>query len=158
NLAVGYSTSSTTLFPSINYAGRAFNELGGLLQGEVTMFAGLGTMAASGNRWGDYTSLSLDPADDCTFWHANEYWPAGNTSFNWHTRIGTFRFPACTAPPQGVVKGKVTSCNTGAPLSDAIVQLAGGPSNGFSAGTDSSGNYSTSVAPGNYSAGATDTF
>ncbi len=152
NLAVAYSASSTTLFPSIRYAGRAFNETGGLLQGEATMFAGLGSQQASGNRWGDYTSTMIDPSDDCTFWHTNEYYPAGLTQFNWHTRIGAFKFTSCTTPAQGTLAGTITACASGAPISDAMIQVSGGPSNGYSSATIANGTYSMKLAPGSYTA------
>jgi hypothetical protein len=51
-------------------------------------------------RWGDYTAMSVDPIDDCTFWYTNQYYSSqanGNIG-NWQTRIGAFKFPGCTAP------------------------------------------------------------
>ena len=83
NLAVGYSTSSTSVFPSISYAGRLLTDPPGTLaQGEATMFAGTGVQLGTSNRWGDYTNMSLDPADDATFWYTNQYYntsPAGGS-------------------------------------------------------------------------------
>ena len=100
NLAVGYSTSSASAgeYPSVAFAGRAFNETGGLLQGEAKIFQGLGSQQASGNRWGDYSSLSLDPVDECTFWYVNEYYTAAgqaSSAAGWQTRIGSFKLPGC---------------------------------------------------------------
>jgi hypothetical protein len=47
------------------------------------------------NRWGDYTSMNVDPVDDCTFWYVNQYYR--NSSNNgWQTRIGSFAFPGCS--------------------------------------------------------------
>ncbi|HMA33428.1 MAG TPA: hypothetical protein VKY74_03025, partial [Chloroflexia bacterium] len=81
NLAVGYSASSTTVFPSVRYAGRlAGDPLGLLSQGEATLFAGTGAQN-SGNRWGDYSDMTVDPSDDCTFWYTNEY--LATTGTNW---------------------------------------------------------------------------
>ena len=158
NLAMGYSASSTTIVPSIRYVGRAFNELGPSLTNEVVLFPGVGTQAAgAGNRWGDYSSMSVDPSDDCTFWYTNEYDPAGNTSFNWRTRIGSFKFPTCTAPAQGTLSGKITSCETGEPISGVIVQVtsgAAGTSTGFSAPTGDDGTYTLHLAPGSYTVSA----
>src|SRR5262249_44573059 len=72
DIAIAYSTSSTTLFPSIAYAGRlAGDPPNGLAQGEATMFSGTGSQIGTQNRWGDYTALQLDPADDATFWYVN---------------------------------------------------------------------------------------
>src|SRR6185312_3521300 len=75
NLAVSYSTSGPTApaFPSIGYAGRDFNALGGLT-GELNMFSGTAVQLGSVNRWGDYQSLQVDPTDDCTFWTNNQYY------------------------------------------------------------------------------------
>jgi hypothetical protein len=150
NLAVSYSTSSTSLFPSIWYAGRDFNALGGLA-GETSMFTGTAVQLGSGNRWGDYQSLQVDPSDDCTFWTTNQYYNT-NSSFNWRTRIGRFKFPTCQAPAQGTLTGTITACDSGAPISGAIVEL----SNGFSATTKADGTYSINVAPGTYSVTVTD--
>ncbi|MDQ6623891.1 MAG: carboxypeptidase regulatory-like domain-containing protein [Verrucomicrobiota bacterium] len=146
NLAVSYSTSSTTVFPSISYAGRDFNTTGAL-GGEQTLFTGLASQMGSGNRWGDYQSLQVDPTDDCTFWTTNQYY-ATSSSFNWKTRIGSFKFSTCNAPAQGTVSGTITTCDTGAPIAGAIVQI----SNGFSGATLPDGTYSISLPPGNYTA------
>jgi hypothetical protein len=92
NTAIGYSTSNTTQFPSIRYAGRLAadppNDLG---QGEATMFSGTGSQTDTNGRWGDYSMTTIDPADGMTFWHVNEY-EATTGSFNWSTRIGKFNF------------------------------------------------------------------
>src|ERR1700716_2658174 len=99
NLAVGYSASSSSINPQIRYAGRLFTDpLNMLTQGETTLFAGAGSQTGTLNRWGDYSDLTVDPVDDCTFWYTNEYIPA-NGSFNWRTRIGSFKFPGCGGPP-----------------------------------------------------------
>jgi hypothetical protein len=158
NLAVSYSVSSTTVFPSIRYAGRDFNVPGGLT-GEQTLFAGTGPQAdqpgqtSGGNRWGDYQSLVLDPSDDCTFWTTNQYLnvPAGS-QFNWRTRIGSFKFSTCTASATGTLKGKITACDSGVPINGAFVSL----SNGSSAGTLPDGTYSIQLLPGTYTVTVSD--
>ncbi|MEP6476039.1 MAG: hypothetical protein ABJC60_02090 [Actinomycetota bacterium] len=102
NMAVGYSASSGTVFPSIRYAGRlATDTANTLAQGEATLFAGTGSQVfncggAACHRWGDYTSMSVDPVDDCTFWYVGEYYVASGST-DWRTRIGSFSFPSCTA-------------------------------------------------------------
>jgi hypothetical protein len=74
NLALGYSVSSTTLKPSIRYAGRLAGEpLGTLLQGEASLIEGTGVQIGNLNRWGDYSAMTIDPVDDCTFWYTQEY-------------------------------------------------------------------------------------
>jgi hypothetical protein len=98
NTAIGYSTSSTTQFPSIRYAGRlATDPIGNLTQGEAIMFNGTGSQTDTNGRWGDYSMTTIDPADGMTFWHVNEYY-ATTSSFNWHTRIGKFAFGGGPTP------------------------------------------------------------
>lgn len=99
NLAIGYSASSATISPQIRYAGRlATDPLNVLAQTESTLFAGTGSQTGTGSRWGDYSALTIDPVDDCTFWFTSEYY-ATTTSFNWRTRIGSFKFPGCGGAP-----------------------------------------------------------
>ena len=154
NLAVGYSTSSTSVFPSIAYAGRLLTDPPGTLaQGEATMFAGTGVQLDTVNRWGDYTAMCLDPADDATFWYTNQYYNTSPvTGFAWKTKIGAFKFAGTTAPPQGTLSGTITACDIGVPLKDALVQVTGGPSTGFSAASKPDGTYSMNLSPGSYSA------
>ena len=91
--AIGYATSSTSMFPGIRYAGRlATDPLNNLGQGEAVMFNG--TASQTSNRWGDYSMTTVDPVDGTTFCHANEYYTT-LSSFNWHTRIGKFTFGTC---------------------------------------------------------------
>jgi hypothetical protein len=99
DLAVGYSVSSTTVFPGIRYAGRlASDPPGGLTQGEATLIAGAGSQTSTSGRWGDYSSLNVDPTDDCTFWYTQEYYSA-SSSAGWRTRIGKFKVGNCGPPP-----------------------------------------------------------
>src|SRR5438552_11245222 len=96
DIGLGFSVSSSSLKPQIHYTGRlATDPAGQMSQGEGTIINGAGAQTGRGlSRWGDYTSMGIDPADGCTFWYANEYIPA-NGSFNWSTRIGTFKLPGC---------------------------------------------------------------
>jgi hypothetical protein len=88
NTVIGYSTSSTTIVPSIRYAGRlASDPSGNLAQGEAIMWPGVGPQT-SGPRWGDYTRTEVDPSNGMDFWHINQYAQNGD----WHTRIGKFNF------------------------------------------------------------------
>jgi hypothetical protein len=64
------------------------------MQTENIIQAGAGSQLTNLNRWGDYSAMTVDPADDCTFWYTNEYLKASGT-FNWSTRIGSFKFPSC---------------------------------------------------------------
>ena len=93
DMAVGYSISSSTMYPAIGYAGRlstdALNTLG---QTETALITGTGAQTTY-SRWGDYSSMAVDPVDDCTFWFTSEYLDATGT--NWQTRVGSFKFPSC---------------------------------------------------------------
>jgi len=151
NIAVGYSASSSSVLPSLRYAGRlATDALNSLGQGEAVLFAGLGSQTGTSNRWGDYSDMTVDPVDDCTFWFTSEYYPSGSTQFNWRTRIGSFSFPGCGgAPTTGGISGTVTDTNNGLAISGATVTLSGGGTG--TATTDASGNYSFSnLAPAGY--------
>src|SRR5207244_12265364 len=91
--------SSSSINPQIRYAGRlATDPANTLPQAEVTLFAGTGSQTGTNGRWGDYSDMTIDPVDDCTFWYTQEYYPT-TTSFNWRTRIGSFKFPGCGGAP-----------------------------------------------------------
>lgn len=96
NLALGFSASGRHLPPSIYIAGRTPTDPSGVLSGPLVIASGLGVQAHSFKRWGDYSAMTLDPADDCTFWYTNEYYPlAGTFTINWSTRVGSFKFNGC---------------------------------------------------------------
>jgi hypothetical protein len=100
NMAVGYSVvNGTNVFPGIRYAGRlAGDPLGQLTQAEAVLQNGSGVQTTTNSRWGDYTSMSVDPKDGCTFWYMNEYYARSGTAADprpWQTRIGAFKFPSC---------------------------------------------------------------
>jgi len=93
NMFLGYSTSSSLLYPSAAYTGRLAGDATNAMQAETIFFPGYGSQTKY-NRWGDYSSVALDPSDDCTFWYANEYLPSTGV-FNWSTRVGSFKFSGC---------------------------------------------------------------
>jgi subtilisin-like proprotein convertase family protein len=101
NMGMGFSiaSSSPAINPSIHYTGRlTADALGTMGQGEATLVAGTGSQTGNNlSRWGDYSSMNIDPSDDCTFWFTSEYMGASG-SFNWHTRIGSFKFANCGTP------------------------------------------------------------
>jgi hypothetical protein len=94
NMALGYSASSTSVAPSIRYTGRLVTDPPGTMQTETVIQAGGGSQLRNLNRWGDYSSMAVDPSDDCTFWYTTEYLKANGT-FNWSTKIASFKFPSC---------------------------------------------------------------
>ncbi len=96
DIALGFSLSSASLHPQIHYTGRLAGDAAGTMtQGEGSIIDGAGSQTGSSlSRWGDYSGMSVDPSDDCTFWYTNEYIPS-NGAFNWATRIGSFKFTNC---------------------------------------------------------------
>ena len=94
NMALGYSASSGTVAPSIRYTGRLVTDALGTMQTESIIQVGGGSQTGTLHRWGDYSAMTVDPVDDCTFWYTTEYLKASG-SFNWSTRIASFKFPGC---------------------------------------------------------------
>lgn len=106
DIAIGYSRSGSASgqYPSLVYAGRVPTDALGTMESEIVLKAGAGSQS-SGNkdRWGDYSSVTIDPTDDCTFWFTQEYLKATgqNGGFNWSTAIGSFNFPGCAGSTGG---------------------------------------------------------
>lgn len=94
DIAVGYSVSSSSMHPGIRYTGRLATDPLGTLEAENTIINGGGSQLRTLNRWGDYSAMTVDPSDDCTFWYTNEYLKTSGT-FNWSTEIASFKFPGC---------------------------------------------------------------
>ena len=88
DLGLGYSASSSSVFPSIRYTGRLAGDPTGQMQAEDTFITGSGSQTGTGYRWGDYSMMSVDPVDDCTFYYANEYLTTTGGA-PWRTRIGS---------------------------------------------------------------------
>ena len=152
NIALGYSKSSLSVKPSIFITGRLSTDAPNTLGTEAQVQAGIGVQQAGGNRWGDYSAMTLDPVDQCTFYYTNEYLKT-NGQFNWSTRIASYRFPSCTsAPAWGTLTGTVRSSPSNATLSGVVVTL----SNGYAGATNANGVYSFLVPPGTYTATAAD--
>jgi hypothetical protein len=119
DMALGYSFSNTGTYPGIAYTGRVPTDAAGTMESEAILMNGGGSQLAN-RRWGDFTAMRLDPADDCTFWYTNQYLKT-NGSFNWSTHIGSFAFPNCsgggmpdftisaTPPSQSVGRGQTAT-------------------------------------------------
>ena len=148
NIAVGYSVSSTALNPAIRFTGRAPTDPLGALGTELSIQAGTGSQLTGLSRWGDYSSISVDPTDDCTFWYTTEYLKANGT-FNWSTRIANFTFAGCTLTPDFAL--------TATPASQSVVA---GNGTSYTATITPSGGYSGTVtfSVSGLPAGATGTF
>jgi len=151
NMAVGYSVSSENMYPSIRYTGRLAGEtLGVLPQAETSLIEGSGAQLGT-NRWGDYSAMSVDPVDDCTFWYTNEYYET-SSSRNWQTRIGSFRFPSC-GQPKGWITGVIYDSVTMAPLSGVRV-IGASQTVTLTAKTDASGQYTMTLPGDDYTLAA----
>ena len=154
DVAVGFSVSSATVFPSVRYAARLGTDAPGtgLIQGETSIVAGGGSQTSTSGRWGDYSDITVDPSDDCTFWYTQEYYitstEPGNTTAPWHTRIAKFAPGPCATSPRGTISGTITNCSTGLPIPNAFVSISGGTSRA----TGAAGTYSAIVTPGTYNA------
>jgi hypothetical protein len=94
DIALGFSASSMNLDPSVELVGRLPTDPLGTMQGPNLAVTGTGVQQASFHRWGDYSSMAVDPKDDCTFWYTQEYYKTSG-SFNWATRITAFKFSGC---------------------------------------------------------------
>jgi len=146
DIALGYSVSSGTTYPSIRYTGRlASDSPNTLTQGEISLIAGTGSQTNSAARWGDYSMMAVDDADGCTFWYTQEYLVTTGSA-PWQTRIGSFKFPSCTTAPTGTLSGTVTDAAS-APLAGATIDVSGG----YTTLTDASGHYALTLVAGTYS-------
>jgi hypothetical protein len=111
NIALAFNTSSPSIHPSIHYTGRlAGDPPGTMTQPEQVLRTGGGSQSPPATIFfGDYVQLTVDPLDDCTFWHGSQYYTsnAAGQEMDWHTRIGAFKFATCTgaqpSPPPGSV-------------------------------------------------------
>ncbi|HKF23452.1 MAG TPA: hypothetical protein VKE93_17900 [Candidatus Angelobacter sp.] len=147
NIAVGYSVSSSSLNPAIRFTGRAPSDPLGTLGTEINIKTGGGSQNGGLTRWGDYSSLSVDPVDDCTLWYTTEYLKATG-SFNWSTEIANFKFSTCGNPDYSV---------TASPASQSVTQ---GNSTTYTATVTPTGGFTGSVdlTVSGLPAGATGTF
>ena len=113
DMALGFSASSAAIHPQIRYTGRLGTDpINTLPQGEGHLFDGAGSQNNfTANRWGDYSDMTVDPVDDCTFWYTQEYYDT-NSSFNWRTRIGNFRVGTCGGGGQIVLEARLKTQGT----------------------------------------------
>jgi hypothetical protein len=129
NIALGYSASSAAAFPSIRYATRAPGDPAGTLGAEQVLQAGGGSQTSAADRWGDYSEMTVDPADGCTFWYTNEYY-AATSATTWSTTIGNFKVPTCADTDKDGVADGVDAC----PTVPNLTTPDGCPDNSFTIG------------------------
>jgi hypothetical protein len=94
DVLLGYSESSSGIYPSIAVAGRVYTDPLGTLSPEVVVVSGTGSQTDTADRWGDYSTVEIDPVDNCTFFYTTEYYPATGT-FGWSTNVSSWKFPNC---------------------------------------------------------------
>lgn len=149
NLAVGYNYVNNQKVPSVLYTGKLANDSSGTLRPEGTLINGTGVQKAFGYRWGDYSGLSVDPADDCSFWLTGQYYTLASQEFHdfaWLTRIGKFKFDECVPAPKASIFGTVLNSVTGHPIENAKVTASV-----YSRNTNIAGVYGEmAVLPGRY--------
>jgi len=105
DIAMGYTVSSEEMYPSIRFTGRrAEDSLGVMTFQEIELYKGLNYANSYDpfwelNRWGDYSSMMVDPSDDTTFWYTNMYTNATSGPGNWNTRIFSLSLSGDSAMP-----------------------------------------------------------
>ena len=91
-IGLGYSISSSTVYPGIRYCGQDADEYalasGVMNVAETTIVTGAYSQTGS-RRWGDYSSLNVDPKDDQSFWYTNMHVLSDNATKQ--TVIASFR-------------------------------------------------------------------
>ena len=135
NMALGFSVTGPSTFPSIRYTGRLATDPPNVMTlGETDLMVGTGSQTNTSGRWGDYSSMLVDPVDDCTFWYTQEYY-AVTSDAGWQTRIGAFSLPNCTAatpppdrPAVTVVASTATATEAG-PVAGAFTFARSGDTN-----------------------------
>ena len=129
NIALGFSVSSATTWPSIRYVTREAADPLGEMGQEASIVAGAGAQLDSSGRWGDYSAMSVDPTDDCTFWYTQQYYSELEYFYgrNWQTRIASFKLPSCGGPALpsiSVADATVTEGNAGTVAAAFTVTLS----------------------------------
>lgn len=136
NIALGYTTSSPTIYPSMAITGQDRTLPGAALDAmnmnEAVVRAGAGAQTGAESCWGDYASMSVDPTDECTLWFVHQY-VAKTGPRSWDTFISSFRFPSCTtdpdAPPPNLMDdvAALSKASFAATASFSALELSGAP-------------------------------
>jgi hypothetical protein len=153
NIALGYSRGNGSNFASIYYATRESTDPLGTLSTEALMFAGTGAQTGTANRLGDYSSMELDPSDDCTFWYTTEYIQTTGGA-PWRTRIGSFTIPSCGGPTNNPPVVNITAPASGATVNVGTSVAFSGTATDVEDGTISGSLARTSSINGSIGSGA----
>lgn len=133
NIAMGYNVSSDgvaphpTVDPGVRIVGRlAGDPPGEMTTPEVHLADGGSTCGNGGGncRWGDYSTIRVDPKDGCTFWYTTEYFAGSGQQ----TRVGAVRFPTCNPADLSLSKSAPASVIAGNQLTYSITVVNNGPS------------------------------
>ena len=153
NTALQYNFVSDEKQVSVNLTGRTAASPPNTLMPEQTIVEGTGVQRAFGWRWGEYSGMSVDPFEGCTFWLTNGFYTLASQQFSelgWLTHIAAFKFDSCSPLETASVSGTVTDAASGQPIENARVRLGE-----FSRRTDAAGVYGPMVVrPGNALIGA----
>jgi hypothetical protein len=167
NIALGYSISGSGMFPSIRFTGRPPQLALGTMKAETTIIAGGGAQLPTtcpggvqcGFRWGDYTSMAIDPVDDTTFVYTNEYHVVSSDALSWSTRIASFKlgpFLIASVSPASLNFGTRRESDPPVNLTTTLTNNGGSTLNITSVGQGLSGGFSlfsngcgATLAPGN---------
>jgi hypothetical protein len=143
NIGMGYSASSSGGYPAIRYTGRVPTDTLGTMEGESNILTGSGSQTGSdAYRWGDYTAMQVDPADDCTFWYVDQYQAVTGT-FDWSTNISSFIFNTCSDGPAYTLSSNPGSLSV-AEGTSSTATISVVPVNGFNSAVTLSGSSSPS--------------
>ncbi len=150
DIALGYSVSSSTMSPSLRYTGHVPTDPLGQMESENDILALVSITPGSQTsytRWGDYSSMAIDPTDDCTYWYTTEYQPTNGVA--WSTRIASFSFPGCmgTASPALSSLALSPSSVVGGSSSTGTVTLSAAAPSGGAVVSLSSSNSSVAQVP-----------
>ena len=122
NMLLGYSGSSSSVFPSLYFTGRLAADTASTMETETQVYAGQNSQTGSssspyGYRWGDYSSMQLDP-DDCTFWYSQEYMKTAG-EFNWNGRIANWNFGSANCSDSAAITLPIPNAESGSTLTSA---------------------------------------
>jgi len=117
NIALGFTVSSANIFPSLRVATRNASDPLGVLPSEITILAGNGSQTTPFRRWGDYTSMEVDPSAPCTFWYSGEYYKTTSLA-DWLTAAVGFRMPSCPGA-EVAFQSRTATAGIGQPAANA---------------------------------------
>jgi hypothetical protein len=93
DIGMGYSFGGDPNFAGQRIAARRARDPKGQMTYHESVLAEGQASQTGSLRWEDYTNITVDPVDDCTFWFVGNYLKSGAASST--TRIGSFAVPGC---------------------------------------------------------------